>query len=108
MVAAGIDNRFSDLRVCALTGLANELQDVRSVLFELACADARDRDEGRVVGGHRLRDRDQGVVAEDDVWGHLLFPGHLESPGLERHLQSRDACSAQAAEQAQAYDRSAS
>lgn len=53
-MAAADHNRFSDLRVCRYRPgsgpTANQLQHVRSVLFQLAGTDAGDRDQRRVVG----------------------------------------------------------
>src|SRR5690348_18478451 len=73
---------FVDLGVYR-SAAAHQLQDIRAVLFQLAGADARNRDQRLFVDRQQLGDGDQRVVGEDDVGGHLLLLGDVEPPSLE-------------------------
>jgi hypothetical protein len=60
--------------------VTDHLQHVRAELLQLAGADTGNRDQCVVVGGQQLGDRDQGVVGEHDVGGHVQFPRSAQPP----------------------------
>src|SRR6476469_8968976 len=59
-------------------------QHLLAVLGQLRLAESRDLDQGLLVGGSRLGDRDQRRIGEDAEGRHLLVRGLLLAPLLEQ------------------------